>query len=350
MYRATLRTTSAALDTEEWKKAVQPPTKSRQKLTLLAVACIVVIAFFIVPKVRHPSSKPLLASTLQLRREESAPVQQLALPPPIQSAKRREVTLVKGVDYFADYDIASISMPVGQGFEYPARPVFHYVTQETSPYPIKVLSYSPRVIFVQDFMTEEECDFLINTALKSITRSEVVPHLGDKDQSTVSDIRTSSQAWVNRDSHPIVANLYKRILTLVGFPDDSPEAMQILRYEVGQKYIAHEDYFDPVWYGPQKTNRALTFYMYLSDVEEGGETQFPRADGKPPTNDFTSCTAGLLVRPHRRSVAIFYDMKPNGEFDDRSLHGSCPVKKGVKWGATLWLRLPTPNGKTASLP
>jgi hypothetical protein len=36
-------------------------------------------------------------------------------------------------------------------------------------------------------------------------------------------------------------------------------------------------------------------------------------------------------------VAMFYSMTPDGQFDDFSLHGACPVKKGVKSAANKWV-------------
>ena len=44
--------------------------------------------------------------------------------------------------------------------------------------------------------------------------------------------------------------------------------VKVLRYEVGQKYITHHDY------GAEDNSkpcgpRILTFFLYLSDVEEG---------------------------------------------------------------------------------
>ena len=40
------------------------------------------------------------------------------------------------------------------------------------------------------------------------------------------------------------------------------------------KYVVHHDYnYEDV--DTPTGNRVLTFFMYLSDVEEGGETEFP---------------------------------------------------------------------------
>lgn len=47
---------------------------------------------------------------------------------------------------------------------------------------------------------------------------------------------------------------------------------QVLRYEPSQKYDAHFDYFFHKEANDNGGNRLLTVLMYLSDVEEGGET------------------------------------------------------------------------------
>jgi prolyl 4-hydroxylase len=56
----------------------------------------------------------------------------------------------------------------------------------------------------------------------------------------------------------------------------------ILRYNAGQHYNGHMDTFDPhtlAHNSPHFGQRMATFLMYLSDVEEGGETVF-RFEGK----------------------------------------------------------------------
>ena len=59
------------------------------------------------------------------------------------------------------------------------------------------------------------------------------------------------------------------------FGSDNGEPIQILRYENGQQYVPHFDFFqDPVNVAAGG-HRIATVLMYLSNVERGGETVFP---------------------------------------------------------------------------
>ena len=68
------------------------------------------------------------------------------------------------------------------------------------------------------------------------------------------------------------------------YKENLADGIQILRYELGQAYVAHHDYFpaqqseDHSW-NPYKggSNRFATVFLYLSDVEVGGQTVFPQS-------------------------------------------------------------------------
>ena len=49
------------------------------------------------------------------------------------------------------------------------------------------------------------------------------------------------------------------------------------------------------------------------------------------------CINKLAVQPKKARAVLFYSQKEDGSVDERSLHGACPVVKGVKWAANLWV-------------
>ena len=64
-----------------------------------------------------------------------------------------------------------------------------------------------------------------------------------------------------------------RIMDIVGLPHDHAEHMQLLKYGPGEYYRLHHDWIpqqEQALCGP----RVYTFFLYLSDVEEGGGTKF----------------------------------------------------------------------------
>lgn len=84
--------------------------------------------------------------------------------------------------------------------------------------------------------------------------------------------------------------------------------------------------------------RFATVFWYLTDVDEGGHTIFPRAGGLPPVRNHADCSRGLKVQPQKGKVIIFYSLDASGAMDPLSLHGACPVgEDNVKWAANKWL-------------
>lgn len=111
--------------------------------------------------------------------------------------------------------------------------------------------------------------------------------------------------------------------------------------------VCSHDYFDPREYASNVAmrretkegakNRLATVFFYLSDVQEGGATNFPRAGGGPSPRDFFDCSKGLSVYPRNGKVIVFYSMHPSSQLDPYSLHGGCDVLNGTKFSANFWL-------------
>jgi prolyl 4-hydroxylase len=108
-----------------------------------------------------------------------------------------------------------------------------------------------------------------------------------------------------------------------------------------QKYDPHFDYFFHEEGSDNGGNRLVTILIYLTDVEEGGETIFPHipAPKHQTADQFSPCAMqGLAVKPKKGTAAVFWSMNTAGELNKGSLHGSCPVIKGEKFSVCAFVR------------
>ena len=87
--------------------------------------------------------------------------------------------------------------------------------------------------------------------------------------------------------------------------------------------------------------RVSTALLYLTDVEEGGETAFPDSEWADPSlaaGSWSECAEGVVAARARAGEAlVFWSITPNNEIDPASMHAGCPVIKGEKWTGTKWL-------------
>lgn len=210
-------------------------------------------------------------------------------------------------------------------------------TDPQDPPRMEVLSWDPRIFLFHHFLSEDECTALVDVARPRMTRSGVSNAVTGAGET--SDIRTSSGMFFARGEIPAVRAVEKRIAMWTMLPDGNGEGIQVLHYEKTQKYDPHHDYFSFKGADDNGGNRMATVLMYLTDVEEGGETVFPKVP-PPPGQVASPCgSKGLSVKPRRGSAVVFWSIRPDGTFDAKSLHGSCPVIKGEKWSATKWIHV-----------
>jgi len=186
----------------------------------------------------------------------------------------------------------------------------------------------PRVFVIPDLMSDAECDHILRLG-KSVVRDSMV---GQDGGGFKSQSRTSSTGWLDRATSPILQTLHRRFADVLGLDDarlhegDLAEQLQVVRYEHGQLYFPHHDFGeDGTGYG----QRFLTLLLYVVVPEHGGHTSFPKAFGG----------RGMRVKPPRRGGAVlFYDMLPDGNGDDLSLHGGDSVNGDEeKWVCNLWV-------------
>ncbi|KAG2494060.1 hypothetical protein HYH03_007704 [Edaphochlamys debaryana] len=214
---------------------------------------------------------------------------------------------------------------------------------DTTPW-VQQVGLRPRSYLFHNFLTKAEIAHMIKLAAPKLKRSTVV---GSKGQGVVDEIRTSYGMFIRRLADPIVTRIEKRVSIFTQIPVENQEDIQVLRYGHGQTYGAHydsggsPDHVGPKW-------RLATMLLYLSDVEEGGETAFPQGsvwyDPALPAaiekaqGPFSECARGhVAAKPKAGDAVLFYSFFPNNTMDPAGMHTGCPVIKGVKWAAPVWM-------------
>jgi prolyl 4-hydroxylase len=195
----------------------------------------------------------------------------------------------------------------------------------------------PWVIVFDNFMTGDEADEMVERGVQlGFKRSTDTGEFNERGEVTkkVSQSRTSSNAWCTHacEDHPTVQRLTKRIEDITKVPPANYEQFQLLQYMPGQFYRTHHD-MGTVRRDIAGGHRIMTFFVYLSDVEEGGETHFPRV------NDPDTGEMGLKVKAKRGQAVLWPSVMNDDPWmkDERTVHAALPVIKGVKYAANHWI-------------
>lgn len=214
------------------------------------------------------------------------------------------------------------------------------------PTKVKQVSWKPRAFVYKGFLTDLECDHLISISKSELKRSAVADNLSGA--SKLSEVRTSSGMFISKNKDAIVSGIEDKISSWTFLPKENGEHIQVLRYEHGQKYDPHYDYFADKVNIARGGHRVATVLMYLTNVTKGGETVFPNAELQESPHhklsetdeDLSECgKKGVAVKPRRGDALLFFSLHPNAIPDTLSLHAGCPVIEGEKWSATKWIHV-----------
>ena len=178
---------------------------------------------------------------------------------------------------------------------------------------------------IPDFVSPAECDRLIELVNASARPSGMLIQ-SDSPESGI--WRTSHSGDVDRND-PFVRMIERRFDDTLGMPHDNGETIQGQRYEVGQEFRVHMDWFwtkGDYWKQEQRRGgqRCITAMAYLNDVEAGGETQFPNL--------------GVTIPPQRGALIVWNNARPDGSLNHDTIHAGLPVVRGTKWVITKWYR------------
>jgi prolyl 4-hydroxylase len=178
----------------------------------------------------------------------------------------------------------------------------------------------------ENFLSNQECNQLIDMISTGLRPSTVAD---DGDTCLVNNYRTSKTSDLNYFKDPFYLSIDKKIASLVDLEPFFGETMQAQKYEVGEYYKEHYDFFSPFnhefktyceWMG----QRTWTTMIYLNDVEEGGETYFKYLN--------------LKIKPKKGLLIAWNNLYSNGFPNYKTMHEALPPIKGSKYIITKWWR------------
>ncbi len=175
-----------------------------------------------------------------------------------------------------------------------------------------------------DFLSEQECidlTLLVNGRLRASTTTN--------DEGEYAGYRTSTTCDLSLIDHPLVQEIDRRICAVMGIDASWSEGIQAQRYDVGQQFKAHTDYFEPGTaeydtYAGARGQRTWTFMVYLNNTRGGGATRF--------TN------LGIEFQPDQGAAVIWNSLHADGTPNPDSVHWGMPVEQGYKIVLTKWFR------------
>ncbi|KAL3774400.1 hypothetical protein HJC23_000585 [Cyclotella cryptica] len=212
---------------------------------------------------------------------------------------------------------------------------------------LRAVSCAPRIFEMRNFISHVEADHIL--MLTNRTHELHRSSTGDGNNPSERDnTRTSLNTWIYREETPIIDTIYRRVADVlqldesllryrqydehpeIGTKGSIAEPLQMVHYDPGQEYTAHHDFGYNQMSHPNQPSRSINVLLYLNDVEQGGETSFPRWLN-------AETTGGLDVKPEKGKAVLFYMLLPDGNSDDLTQHAALPVIKGQKWMSNLWI-------------
>lgn len=182
---------------------------------------------------------------------------------------------------------------------------------------------APIDIFVlRNFVSPDECRGLIDRIDAGCQPSTLL------EERPTAGFRTSDSCHLDRRD-PLVWAIELRLSTLLGIDPAYGEAVQGQRYQPGQQFKPHHDFFhtdQPYWPAQDRIGgqRTWTAMMFLNAPEAGGQTDFPGA--------------GVRVTPRPGNLLAWNNLDETGDPQPLTLHQGLPVEAGVKYILTKWFR------------
>jgi len=177
---------------------------------------------------------------------------------------------------------------------------------------------------LENFLSAKECARLIALISHHLRPSTLSYGFSDK------SFRTSQTADLCHLRSPAALEIDAKICKTLGVRAEYSEGIQAQRYDVGQEFKPHWDYFEPDTdiyrrLAGLRGNRTWTFMVYLNDGMEGGATRFT--------------TINHAVAPKAGLALLWNNLNADGSPNKHTMHCGEPVTQGHKIIITKWFRV-----------
>jgi prolyl 4-hydroxylase len=175
---------------------------------------------------------------------------------------------------------------------------------------------------LRDFLTPQLCTELVDLIERDNRPSTIADDQG------VALFRTSKTCDLSPTDRA-VAETDSLICDCLGLDPALGEPLQGQKYDVGNEFRDHTDYFEPsgvdyLRYCIDTGQRIWTAMIFLNLPEAGGATRFKRLD--------------KIIQPEIGKMIVWANVTPDGRPNSETLHAGMKVRSGTKYVITKWFR------------
>ncbi|XP_055353923.1 uncharacterized protein LOC129599652 [Paramacrobiotus metropolitanus] len=196
------------------------------------------------------------------------------------------------------------------------------------PVKVEIVHSDPEIVVIRNAILDFQAVRVRQVGYQHLLRSQVMEP--DGKNKTSSKHRIAKIAFLPEDLDPVIGQINRYIGHATNLDPSTAEELQVNNYGIGGHYSPHFDFFENIYnvedyaVDEKDGDRVATCLIYMTNVEAGGATVFPRLN--------------LTLVPEKGSAAFWYNKFRDGSADVRTLHAGCPVLSGMKWVSNKWFR------------
>ena len=185
-----------------------------------------------------------------------------------------------------------------------------------------IVAKKVQLYVIDHFLSAEECEEIVTVMDRNFRPSTITRSNND-------GYRTSTTCDLGFIDDAIVRRADEKIAQALGIRLEWSDNIEGQRYEVGQEFKPHTDYYAPCSmefknFAGDLGQRTWTFMIYLNEPVQGGATYFTKLDE--------------TIYPSLGQSVIWNNLNRDGSPNPDTEHQGLPVEDGTKIIITKWFR------------